>query len=127
MTKAFRASDFKGRPEPVAGVDERQRESRLAPARAAVEEPWPPGWDDVPLHELIDGRDWHTLPPAYWRKIKPRQPRGPSLIRAIRTARKAGVDKGTVTVGGVSVSFGESDPVSSRNPWLDDINKATRQ
>ena len=46
----------------------------------------------------------------YERAPRPqRTPRKLSLLQAIRTARKAGVDKGTVTVGGVSVSFGESE------------------
>jgi hypothetical protein len=47
-----------------------------------------------------------------------RKPRKPSLIRAIRQARKAGVAKATVTVGDVSVTFGESDSAA------DDASKA---
>jgi hypothetical protein len=62
------------------------------------------------------------------RPQRKRKPRKPSLIRAIRAAQKAGVDKGTVTMpNGISVSFGESDPTIAPNPWMTGLDEETRQ
>jgi hypothetical protein len=53
--------------------------------------------------------------------------RKPSLTKAIKAARKAGVDRGTATVGDVSVTFGESEPTTARNPWLASLDEETLQ
>ena len=64
----------------------------------------------------------------YWRNgPKRRVKRRPSLTRAIKTARKAGVERGSVTVGDVTVSFGEADPAAVVNPWLADLDKVMKQ
>jgi hypothetical protein len=43
------------------------------------------------------------------RRPRPKRTRKPSLVSAIKAARKAGIAKGTVTVGDVSVTFGDSE------------------
>jgi hypothetical protein len=72
--------------------------------------------------DYIEPWDLPLTPPR-----KKRKPRKSSLISAIKAARKAGVNKGTVTVGGVSVTFGESESTAAVNPWLADIDRATKQ
>jgi hypothetical protein len=53
--------------------------------------------------------------------------RKPSISKTIQAVRKAGVDKGNVTIGEVSVTFGESDPTAAVDPWLADIDEVTKQ
>ena len=69
-------------------------------------------------------------PYEYMHLVRPprvKRKRRPSLAKAIKTARKAGIDKGSVTVGDVTVTFGEADPTTMINPWLADLDKATKQ
>ena len=64
---------------------------------------------------LLEPFDYmHLVKPP--RKYRPK--RRASLARAIRTAREAGIDKGTVTVGDVTVTFG-SEPEPQQCTELD--------
>ena len=64
---------------------------------------------------------------AAWAALPPKRMRKPSFTSIIRQARRAGVDKGTVTRDGVSVSFGESEPTAAVNPWLVGLDEVTKQ
>jgi hypothetical protein len=49
---------------------------------------------------------------------KRRKPRMPSITAAIRQARKAGLIAGTVTVDGVTLTFGTAAPTQANsNEW----------
>jgi hypothetical protein len=56
--------------------------------------------------------------------------RKPTLSAALKQADKAGKAVRTATVapdGTVSIAFGEPEPTEASNPWLDDLNKVTKQ
>jgi hypothetical protein len=60
------------------------------------------------------------------RQRKPRR-RRPRLDHMIEQARKAGKDVSSVIVDGIALTFGEPEPSEAANPWLAEIEKATRQ
>jgi hypothetical protein len=65
---------------------------------------------------LLEPEDYqHLLRPAR-RKRK----RKPSLAGAIRQVRRAGIDRGSVTVGDVTVTFGESETLQGNalDEWI---------
>jgi hypothetical protein len=86
----------------------------------------PGGW---PAFARAHGHEpWDIYFPGKGERVeREKRSRRPSLAKAIKTARKAGVDKGTVTVGDVSVTLGESESTEAANPWLADLNKVTKQ
>jgi hypothetical protein len=52
-----------------------------------------------------------------------------SLARAIKQAATAGMPVKAATLGaeGVTLEFGEPEPTAESNPWLADLNKATKE
>jgi hypothetical protein len=74
---------------------------------------------------VIDWDDWTEAKVEYL--AKRRRQRKVTLTRALRDARKAGVPvaSATITAEGVSLTFGQAP--SETNPWLVDLDKATKQ
>jgi hypothetical protein len=71
--------------------------------------------------ELIDGpvfEPWDVKT----HKRQRRKPRKPSLAAAIRQARKAGLTTGTVTVDGVTLTFGTAESTQANsNEWDEEL------
>ena len=76
--------------------------------------------------------EWRALlsgqkPPRLRRR---RNPRKMTLARALREARKAGVNVAGATLepdGRLSLQFGEAVPIEADNPWLAELDKGTKQ
>ena len=59
---------------------------------------------------------------------KSRGPRKPGLRTLIEQAEKAGKKVASITMpDGVTLRFGESEPIEPSNPWLADLKKETKQ
>jgi hypothetical protein len=61
---------------------------------------------------------------------KPRRQRKPTLASVAKQARKAGLEVARYEVrpdGTVVVVTGKSEATEASNPWLDDLNKVTKQ
>jgi hypothetical protein len=60
---------------------------------------------------------------------QPRGSRKATLASALRQAAKANVPVSAAVIGadGITLRFGESEPTEAGNPWLDDLNKVTKQ
>jgi hypothetical protein len=57
-----------------------------------------------------------------------RRTRKPSIARQIKQAEKTGKTVTSVTTpDGMIINFGEPEPSVANNPWLADIEKATKQ
>jgi hypothetical protein len=57
-----------------------------------------------------------------------RQRRKPSIARQIKQAEKAGKTVTSITTpDGTTIHFGDSESSEANNPWLADIEKATKQ
>jgi hypothetical protein len=64
------------------------------------------------------------------RPSRRRRQRKPTLARALAEAKKAGVNVAGATLssdGAVSLTFGQGETTEATNPWLADIEKATKQ
>jgi hypothetical protein len=61
---------------------------------------------------------------------KPRMPRKPTLASVSKDARKAGIDPARIEIkpdGSYVVDIGKPEPTDASNPWLVEIEKATKQ
>jgi hypothetical protein len=59
---------------------------------------------------------------------KPRRQRKPSLRKMIVAAERVGKTVTSITTpDGVTLHFGKGEPTETSNPWLDDLNKVTKQ
>jgi hypothetical protein len=94
----------------------------------------PPRTPDDCVVALPDGsRWWVSLPPPV-RELLPhalraegaRKPRRPNVATLIKQAEKAGRTVTSVTVDRITLHF-SSEPTEATNPWLADIEKATKQ
>jgi hypothetical protein len=62
----------------------------------------------------------------YWKHPpKRKRVRKPTLASAIKEAQKAGVTRGRITIGNVSMEFGNSQPAVNMNPWDEVLPNAT--
>jgi hypothetical protein len=62
-------------------------------------------------------------------EITPKRRRKPSIATMIKRAEKAGKTVTSVSVEGdkMVLTFGESNPTDANNPWLAEIEKATKR
>jgi hypothetical protein len=65
--------------------------------------------------------------PVPQRRRKPR--RRQTLASALRQAAKVGasVSGATIEDGKITLTFGEPQPTEASNPWLDELDKVTKQ
>jgi hypothetical protein len=57
-----------------------------------------------------------------------RSPRRPSIATLLKRAEKTGKSVTSITMpDGTTINFGESNPNDANNPWLAEIEKATKQ
>jgi hypothetical protein len=67
-------------------------------------------------------------PPWFGVPAKPRRPRKPSIRKTIAAAERGGKTVTSITTpDGVTLHFGKGEATEASNPWLDDLNKATKQ